>query len=182
MVIIRIVHITTLPEAAPSALTLTRCPRLLRPESPCAPPLPPKMTSIAEVASVGKGNALGHGVKSLGDGVKTGAGAEGNSGGVAVGVAVVSISISVSRSLADIVTIVAGIAEVAGVGEGNSLGHGVKSLGDGVQASAGAEGHTSIGVGVAVVGIGISTSLNGSNQASQSNRFEHCIFCASKQT
>merc|ERR1719360_418099 len=51
-----------------------------------------KMTGIAEMASVGKGNALGYGVKSLGDRVKTGAGTEGNSGGVAVGVAVVSIS------------------------------------------------------------------------------------------
>jgi hypothetical protein len=91
-------------------------------------------------------NSLGHRVKSLSDGVKTGAGAEGNGGSIrvssvgGVGISsmggigissiggirvscIVGIGISVSGPLAKI---------VCGSRDSNSLGHRVKSLSDGV--------------------------------------------------
>ena len=110
-----------------------------------------------EMAVGGDGNALGDGIESLGDGVQSGAGAEGDSGGVGVssvaistvgrvtgiGVTVVSISIGISGPLAEEMTV---------GGDGNALGHGIESLGDGVQSGAGAEGNSG-GVGVSSVGI-----------------------------
>merc|ERR1711970_290429 len=77
---------------------------------------------------------------------------------------------------------------VAG-GDGNALGHGINPLGDGVQASAGAEGNSSIGQGVMKAGIAIGTKtigtvqkcvsisfgLNGSDEASQQKKFHLVI-------
>merc|ERR1719385_715727 len=97
---------------------------------------------LANVVSSGDDSALGHGVKSLGDGVQTGAGAEGDTivvSSIGVGVSsvgvssisigsIVSLGISVSRPLANVVA-----------GDDSALGHGVKALGDGVQTGAGAE-------------------------------------------
>merc|ERR1719315_754567 len=91
-----------------------------------------------------------------------------------------SIGISISRPLAKVV--------VAG-GDGNALGHGINSLGDGVQASAGAEGNSSIGQGVMKAGIAIGTKtigavqkcvsisfgLGGSDEASQQKKFHLVI-------
>ena len=81
------------------------------------------IVSISVVGDI----SLGGSIKSLGDGVKAGAGAEGNIG-MGVGVSVSSIkdsSVSVSRPLGD-----------------HSLGHGVQALGDRVLTGAGAEGDT----------------------------------------
>jgi len=97
-------------------------------------------------------SALGHGVQSLGDGVKTSAGAEGNtiSGSEAIGVGTIStisisiqegISISISRPLTNVVN-----------SRKSALGHGVQSLGDGVKTGAGAEGNT-IGIAKGIASI-----------------------------
>merc|ERR1712244_210142 len=107
--------------------------------------------------------SLGRGIKSLGDGVKTSAGSEGNSGigGVRVTVGtIVSISLrlSISRSLAQVVTIVSmGISAIS-IGQ-KSLGGGIKSLGDGVKTSAGSEGNSGIGGVRVTVGTIVSISL-----------------------
>merc|ERR1719348_4256 len=70
----------------------------------------------------------------------------------------ISLSVSISRPL----------AEVVSVGrDDNTLGHGIKSLGDGVQASAGAE-RNSMQVGRAKV---TSIRLHGSHQTSQQKKF-----------
>merc|ERR1711894_828103 len=89
--------------------------------------------------------ALGHGVKSLGDGVKSGAGAEGNIG-MGIGISVSSIKdsgISISRPLGD-----------------DSLGHRVK-------ASAGSKGDT-VHIGVSSISIGVSSvgSISGIGKTS----------------
>merc|ERR1719347_2100178 len=64
-----------------------------------------------------------------------------NRGSVRIG-SIESISISISRPLAKVVSIVSSKS-----GKSSSLGHRVKSLSDWVKASAGAKGNTSIGIG-----------------------------------
>merc|ERR1712242_360052 len=116
--------------------------------------------AVCSIAVVGQGNSLGHGVKSLGDGVKTSGRSEGNCAGND------NSRVSISRSLAKIVSVVRiAVSSIAVVGQGNSLGHGVKSLGDGVQAGGRSEGNSSIAVET-VVGISISVSSDSSHQAS----------------
>ena len=110
--------------------------------------LSPGIMSVSVVGDI----ALGHGVKSLGDGVKSGAGAEGNIG-MGIGISVSSIKdsgISISRPLGD-----------------DSLGHRVKSLGDGVKASAGSKGDT-VHIGVSSISIGVSSvgSISGIGKTS----------------
>ena len=62
---------------------------------------------LAQVVAVGgDGNALGHGVQSLSDGVQTGGGAEGNGGGIGVGA----------------VGSCVGVAEVLGLGTSHQTG------------------------------------------------------------
>merc|ERR1712198_571533 len=140
---------------------------------------------LANVVSSGDDSALGHGVKSLGDGVLTGAGAEGDTvavgsigvGSISIG-GIVGLGISISRPLANVVS----------SGDDSALGHGVKSLGDGVQTGAGAEGDTvvvgSVGIGVSsigisskmvgsIVGLGIGIGLNSSNKTSQKYSSQH---------
>merc|ERR1719462_1154730 len=81
-------------------------------------------------------SALGHGVQSLGDGVKTSARAEGNaiSSSEAIGVGTISTisigiqeGVSISRPLTNVVN-----------SRQSALGHGVQSLGDRVKTGAGA--------------------------------------------
>merc|ERR1719336_2822726 len=123
---------------------------------------------LANVVSSGDDSALGHGVKSLGDRVLTGAGAKGDTivvGSVGIGVGsvgvgsisiggIVSLGISISRPLANVVS----------SGDDSALGHGVKSLGDGVQTGAGTEGDTVVvgSVGIGIGSIGISSKMVGS--------------------
>jgi len=110
--------------------------------------------AVCSIAVVGQGNSLGHGVKSLGDGVKTSGRSEGNCAGND------NSRVSISRSLAKIVSVVRiAVSSIA-------LGHRVKSLGDGVQAGGRSKGNSSIAV-EAVVGISISVSSDSSHQASQ---------------
>merc|ERR1719461_1767084 len=77
--------------------------------------------------------------------------------GIRSGISVVSIeSISISLWFSISLTLaVVSVSIDSGVGEGNSLGHSVKSLGDGVKTSAGAEGDTSN----QELGISLSVSL-----------------------
>merc|ERR1712029_271571 len=87
------------------------------------------------------GISLGGSIKTLGDGIQSRAGAEGNIG-VGVGISIGSIEesgVSISRPLGD-----------------NSLGHGVKSLSDGVKTSAGSKGDT-VHIGVGSIGVGVGT-------------------------
>merc|ERR1712168_360559 len=117
--------------------------------------------SICSIAMVGQGNSLGHRVKTLGDGVQTSGRSEGN------GSSNDNSRISISRSLAKMVSVVGisiSICSIAMVGQGNSLGHWIKTLGDGVQASGGSEGNSSIAV-EAVVGICVSISSDSSHKA-----------------
>jgi len=110
--------------------------------------------TISSIAVIGQGNSLGYGVKSLGDGVQTSGRTEGNCASND------NSRVSISGSLAKIVSVVRiTISSIA-------LGHGVKSLGDGVQTSGRTEGNSSIAV-EAVVGISISVSSDSSHQASQ---------------
>merc|ERR1719348_2365550 len=102
--------------------------------------------------------SLGSGIKSLGDWVKTSAGAKRDSSGISIGIGVKGIvGISISRPLANVMTI------VSSIGKGNSLGHGIKSLGYWVKTSAGAKGDSgsiSVGIGISsIVGISISRPL-----------------------
>merc|ERR1712149_82258 len=115
------------------------------------------------VSQVG-GISLGGGIKTLGDGIKTSAGAKGNSGisdrGSVRVSSIESISIGISRPLAKVVSIVSSMPKI---GRKSSLGHWVKSLSDGVKTSAGSKGNTSIGVREAIAvgkvgSIGISIS------------------------
>merc|ERR1719244_1478777 len=69
----------------------------------------------------------------------------------------IRIGISISRPLAKVVAIGR---------DDNTLGHGIKSLGDGVQASAGAKRNSMIGIAKEA-----SISLHGSHQTSQQNKF-----------
>merc|ERR1712149_137408 len=85
------------------------------------------------VSEVG-GISLGGGIKTLGDGVKTSAGSKGNSGigigdwgGIRVG-SIESISFSISRPLAKVVSVVAIVSSKSG--KSSSLSHRVKSLSD----------------------------------------------------
>merc|ERR1712134_211160 len=103
------------------------------------------------VSEVG-GISLGGGIKTLGDGVKTSAGSEGNSGisigdwgGIRVG-SIESISISISRPLAKVVSVVSRVSIEGGI----SLGGSIKSLSDWVKTTAGAKGDTSIGIREAI--------------------------------
>merc|ERR1712121_316021 len=99
------------------------------------------------VSKVG-GISLGGGIKTLGDGVKTSAGSKGNSGisigdwgGIRVGsIESISISFSISRPLAKVVSIESRVSIEGGI----SLGGSIKSLGDGVKTSAGAKGNSGI--------------------------------------
>merc|ERR1719348_1445826 len=105
--------------------------------------------------------SLCSGIKSLGDWVKSSAGAKGDSGSISIGKGVSSVvGISISRPLANVVTIVSSISSIR---KGNSLGHSVKSLSDWVKTSAGAKGDSSsisIGIGVSgIVSISISRPL-----------------------
>ena len=131
--------------------------------------------------------ALGHGVKSLGDGVKASAGSKGDTvhigvSSISIGVSSVgsisgigktsiavssiedsSVSLGISRPLA-----VVSVVSISVVGD-ISLGGGVKTLGDGVKSGAGAEGNVSIGVRIpkaTIVSIGI--SLSGSKSGNTS--------------
>jgi len=96
--------------------------------------------------------SLGGGIKTLGDGVKTGAGSKGNMSGIdsMVSVSGVSktmetisvskmsiVSVSISLTLADIVSVMVSVSEM-------SLGGGIKSLGDGVKTGAGSERNSGI--------------------------------------
>merc|ERR1712025_1492729 len=92
------------------------------------------------VSEVG-GISLGGSIKSLGDWVETSAGSKGNSGismgeTIAIG-KVGSISISIGRPLANVVSIVSSKS-----GKSSSLSHRVKSLSDWVKTTAGAKGDT----------------------------------------
>ena len=119
---------------------------------------------------------LGGGIKSLGDGVQTGGGSEGNSsnnGMAGVGEGKSSVSVATK-----VVGVGLGISGPLAVGEavvGNgksSLGHGVKTLGDGVQTRGRTERSDSIVMGVrersvvAVEGIGLGLGLDGRNEGS----------------
>ena len=116
------------------------------------------------ISTVGIGGiSLGGGIKSLGDGVQTGAGAEGNS--VAVGQVGFSFSLSLCGPLAIMVGIGIGSISIGTMGSigvatvgigGISLGRGIKTLGDGVQTGAGAEGNS---VTVGQVGFSLSGPL-----------------------
>merc|ERR1712044_19361 len=131
--------------------------------------------------------ALGHGVKSLGDGVKASAGSKGDTihigmSSISVGessigsksgigktsIAISSIedsgvSLGISRPLA-----IVSVVSISIVGD-ISLGGGVKTLGDGVKSRAGAEGNISIGVGISKATIvSISISLSGSKSGNKS--------------
>merc|ERR1719348_2023871 len=95
--------------------------------------------------------SLGSGIKSLGDWVKSSAGAKGDSSSISVSIGVSSVvGISISRPLANIVTSISVVRDI-------SLGSGIESLGDWVKSSAGAKGDSSsisIGIGVSsIVGI-----------------------------
>merc|ERR1712121_480326 len=97
------------------------------------------------VSKVG-GISLGGGIKTLCDGVKTSAGSKGNSGisigdrgGIRVG-SIESISISISRPLAKVVSIVARVSIEGGI----SLGGSIKTLGDWVETSAGSKRNSGI--------------------------------------
>merc|ERR1719322_1689548 len=70
-------------------------------------------------------------------------------------VSIESISISLWFSISITLAVVSVSINSSVVGEGNSLGHSVKSLGDGVKTSAGAEGDTSN----QELGISLSVSL-----------------------
>merc|ERR1719431_2145927 len=94
----------------------------------------------------------------LGDGIKTSAGSEGNSVIGSIRVAVDTID-SISRSLAQVVTIVAVAISSISIGQ-KSLGGGIKSLGDGVKTSAGSEGNSGIGGVRVAVGTIESISLS----------------------
>merc|ERR1711937_234160 len=97
------------------------------------------------VSEVG-GISLGGSIKTLGDGVETSAGSKRNScisnrGSVRVSsIESISISFSISRPLAKVVSIVSRVSKVGGI----SLGGSIKSLGDGVETSAGAKGNSGI--------------------------------------
>jgi len=102
--------------------------------------------SIVSRVSIEGGISLGGSIKTLGDGVETSAGSKRNScisnrGGVWVGsIESISISFSISRPLAKVVSIVSRVSKVGGI----SLGGSIKSLGDGVETSAGAKGNSGI--------------------------------------
>merc|ERR1712106_71353 len=120
------------------------------------------------ISSVRKSNSLGDSIKTLGDGVKTRAGAKrdtgsiGHRGSIRIGTIV---GIGISRPLANVVSIVSSIGK-------SSLGHRVKSLGDWVKTRAGTKGDTSIGIGVTIAigkigSISISISFGSSHKASK---------------
>merc|ERR1719348_2265317 len=118
----------------------------------------PLANVVTIVSSIGKGDPLGHSIKSLGDWVKTSAGAKRNSSRISIGIGVSGIvGISISRPLANVVS------SISSIGKGNSLGHSIKSLCNGVQTSAGAKWDSSgisIGIGISsIVGISISRPL-----------------------
>merc|ERR1712115_633777 len=102
---------------------------------------------LANVVSIvssksGKSSSLSHRVKSLGDWVKSTAGAKGDTSigireAITIG-KVGSIGISIGRPLANVVSIVSSKS-----GKSSSLSHRVKSLGDWVKTTAGAKGDTS---------------------------------------
>merc|ERR1719348_1568791 len=107
-----------------------------------------RLLAIAIDASISiVGNiSLGSGIKSLGDWVKSSAGAERDSSGISIGIGISGIvGISISRPLANVVT---RVSSISSIGNNSSLGHRVKSLGDWVKTSAGAKGNSS-GIGVA---------------------------------
>merc|ERR1719348_2008294 len=136
-------------------------------------PLANVVTSISSISSIRKGDSLGHSIKSLGDGVKTSAGAKGDSSCISIGIGVSSIvGISISRPLANVVTIVSSISSIW---KNSSLGHSIKSLGDWVQTSAGAKGYSrSIGVAIAIGKIGsISVSSGSCHKASEEKCLDH---------
>merc|ERR1711974_348369 len=89
--------------------------------------------------------SLGGGIKSLGDGVKTGAGSEGNMSGINSMVSISGISktmktisvskmtivgVGISLTLAEMVSVVVSVSN-------KTLGGGIKTLGDGVKTGAG---------------------------------------------
>jgi len=85
--------------------------------------------AVSSIAVIGD-KSLGYGVKSLGDGVQASGRSEGNCAGNN------NSGVSISRSLAKIVSVVRiTVSSIAVVGQGNSLGYGVKSLGDRVKTS-----------------------------------------------
>merc|ERR1712106_389488 len=101
------------------------------------------------ISSVRKSNSLGDSIKTLGDGVKTRAGAKGDTGSIGNwgSIRIGSIvGIGISRPLANVVTIVSSITSIGK----STLGHRVKSLGDWVKTRAGSKGDTSIGIGVSI--------------------------------
>merc|ERR1711872_1212322 len=92
---------------------------------------------IVTIGSIGsiRSIALGGGIKTLGDGVKTGGGSEGNSSSISKSNTISSI-VGVSRPLA-IVTI-GSIGSIGGI----ALGRGIKALGDGVKTGRRSEGNS----------------------------------------
>jgi len=102
--------------------------------------------SVVSRVSIEGGISLGGSIKTLGDGVETSAGSKRNScisnrGGVWVGsIESISISFSISRPLAKVVSVVSRVSIEGGI----SLGGSIKSLGDGVETSAGAKGNSGI--------------------------------------
>merc|ERR1719331_2673027 len=118
--------------------------------------------------TVVRNNSLGDGVKTLGDWVKTSAGAEGNMGSIAIssegirisitkiGSISISLRLGISRSFAIVVSMIAQT-----VVRNNSLGDGVKTLGDWVKTSAGAEGNMG-SIAICSKGIRISITKIGS--------------------
>jgi len=139
-----------------------------------------KVVSVVSRVSIEGGISLGGSIKSLGDGVETSAGAKGNSGisdrGSVRVSSIESISISISRPLAKVVSIVSSIPSISG--KSSSLGHRVKSLSDWVKTSAGAKWNTSIGIRepipIGKVGsISISISPGSSHQASKEECLDH---------
>merc|ERR1719348_758653 len=132
-------------------------------------PLANIVTSISVVRDI----SLGSGIESLGDWVKSSAGAKGDSSSISIGIGVSSIvGISISRPLANVVTIVSSISSIW---KNSSLGHSIKSLGDWVQTSAGAKGYSrSIGVAIAIGKIGsISVSSGSCHKASEEKCLDH---------
>merc|ERR1712106_867446 len=133
-------------------------------------PLANVVTSISMISSVWKSNSLGDSIKTLGDGVKTRAGAERDSSSISYRGSIRIGSIvgtSISRPLANVVTIVSSISSIGK----SSLGHRVKSLSDWVQTRAGSKGDTRIGIGVSIAigkigSISISISFGSSHEAS----------------
>merc|ERR1719334_2912719 len=90
-------------------------------------------------------STIGIGISSIGIGVS------------AIGVSSISIGSIVSLGIGISLGISRPLANVVSSGDDSALGHGVKSLGDGVQTGAGAKGDTvvvgSVGVGVSSIGI-----------------------------